>query len=199
MATLREARSLGAVGSILIMGGIIQPGLVLFLGIIGFFFLLRGASYIEKITGARDLSGNLDIATTIVIFAGLLGFFFLVPAFVSLLGAVFTTPGQSLQSFYDTVLAAVFYLVVVWVLTIFAAVYLRRVCDSLASIFRVDLFYLAGTLFLVGAALTIVIVGWVIVLAALALLAAAFLSIPDEVPPRPHYTILPRRDTPAGK
>jgi len=191
MATLREAKSLGVIGSILIIAGAPQGTLSIILPIIGLTLLLLSVHDIGKITGDRELFTNMMTFVGLSVIGVLVGFVIVFPGIVSLLTTlssnVTNPPSRLYSTIYDQVAAIILGLIVIWILAVIGAIFLRRCYDSMATNLKTDLFYTTGKLFLIGAVLTIVVgIGLVIILVALALQAAAFLALPDEVPPRTH-------------
>jgi len=73
-------------------------------------------------------------------------------------------------------------LFVVWVFLIVSAVFLRRAYNSMSKELGVGMFSTAATLYLVGAALTIVLVGFILLFIAEILQAVAYFSIPSQPP-----------------
>jgi len=63
-----------------------------------------------------------------------------------------------------------------------SAIFLRRSYDKIGMRLNVNMFHTTGLLYLIGAALTIVIVGLLIVLIAEILQIVAFFSIPEQLP-----------------
>jgi uncharacterized membrane protein len=191
MATLREARSLGSVGSILIILGVVQGIFGILLPLIGLVMLLLSVRYIGQLIKDRELFTNMMTFFAVSVLALLVGFFFVFTGIVALLSRGGSNLLNSGYPPYNDVYAAlgavIFGLFLVWVLSIIAVVFLRRVYHTIAENLGTGLFYTIGTLFLIGAILVIAVgIGLVIILVALALQAAAFLSLPDEVHPRPH-------------
>ncbi len=74
-------------------------------------------------------------------------------------------------------------LVIVWVFYLVSAIFLRRSYDKIGRRLNVSMFQTTGLLYLIGAALTIVIVGLLIVLIAELLQIVAFFSIPEQIQP----------------
>ena len=73
-------------------------------------------------------------------------------------------------------------LIIVWVFLIISAVFLRRAYDSMGEKLKVGTFKTAATLYLIGAALTVVLVGFFLLFVAEIVQAVAFFSIPDQSP-----------------
>jgi uncharacterized membrane protein len=76
-------------------------------------------------------------------------------------------------------------LVIAWVFAVVSAVFFRRALNLTGDHLNVKMFRTAGLLVLIGAVLTIVIVGAVISLVANILLAVAFFQIRASPPPPP--------------
>jgi uncharacterized membrane protein len=92
------------------------------------------------------------------------------------------TTGQAVE----IALGAIAGLVVMWVAMLLSAIFVRRAGDLLAARLNIPLFRTAGLVYLLGAALTVVLVGFVVVAIALLLFAVAFFTIPDR-PVNPAY------------
>ena len=73
-------------------------------------------------------------------------------------------------------------LAVVWVMLLVSAVYVRRSYGAIASKLNVGMFGTAGMLYLVGAATTIVLVGFLLLFIAQILVVVAFFSLPNQLP-----------------
>jgi uncharacterized membrane protein len=167
LATLSSAKTLGGVGSILIF--------IPFVSVIG---------YILIIVAVKDISDDLkdkSIFTNVVISAvtGIVGA--VAGAFVIFLG-VFASGFTFGVSGIAGVIGG---LLVTWIALIVSAVFLKRAYDSMGKELGVGTFRTAAILYLVGASLTIVLVGFLVLFIAEILQAVAFFSIPDRPPVQP--------------
>lgn len=125
------------------------------------------------------ISGIIGVvAVAFVVITLFFGWFFEVGSFLGILGAI--------------ILA----LVVVFIFYVLEAVYCRRALDSLADKSGEKMFDTAGLLLLIGAALTIIVVGLVIVFSAWILVAVAFFSIRERATPA---TLQPTAPSPPSK
>lgn len=191
MVALRDAKTIGAVGAILVLAGLIPNASGL--SVAGLILVIVGVKYIGDLTGDRSLYGNmvtfvilsimgsllgaLVVFATLFSFGGPTGFNFFTVGFSS-----FSSTAPSFSLFIPAILAG---LAVTCLFFVFASTYLRRSYNSIASSLRVDLFRTIGKLYLIGSALVIVFgVGFVILLVAWTLTVAAFISLPNELPPR---------------
>lgn len=179
MATLREAKAIGAAASTLLLVGFgTNPlnGVALFLGLI---LLLVAAKYVSQQT-SDGVYSNMRWAVVCIIIGLILGFLIV---FAGLRSAVnFSSGSVDWATFTGTLIAG---LVVVWIFFILAAVFTWRSYSAIAQSLDADLFRTAATLFLLGAAFIIVLgFGFIIIFAAIGVQLAAFLSLPDEKRPK---------------
>ena len=199
MATLGEAKTLGVIGSIL---GLLTfvPTVGGVLGIVGFILVLVAVNYISNIVGDRTIFKNMIISVILGI-AGIIVFG------VTVAGAIFRFIGLSaisgsftglegwtpslgefpsgsfppLSGNLLTLIAGVIIgLVVMYVFILISAIFLRRSYNSIGEKLNIKMFRTAGLLYLIGAALTIVLVGFALILVAEILLVVAFFSIKPE-------------------
>ena len=189
MASLSQAKTIGAVGSILVLLTAV-PTAGSLLGIIGFVMMLLAIRDIAKIVGDRSIFSNMLVAVGLAVAAIVVGGLVVVGSvlrFVGLkalsLGPNFnasTVPKGDWIGLIGSVLVG---LAVVWVIMLVSAVYVRRTYTAMASKLGVSNFETAGTLYLVGAATTIILVGFVLLLVAQVMVMVAFFSIQEGPPP----------------
>jgi hypothetical protein len=74
-------------------------------------------------------------------------------------------------------------LLVVWVLYLVSAFYLRKSFNATAQRLNVSLFRTGALVFFIGAALAIVLIGFLLIFVAEILFAIAFFTIPDKLAP----------------
>jgi hypothetical protein len=74
---------------------------------------------------------------------------------------------------------AIGFLAVAWIALIISAIFIRRAFGTMAGRLDIRTFRTAGTLYLVGAALTIVLVGFIILFVAYIYQVISFFSIPE--------------------
>jgi uncharacterized membrane protein len=78
--------------------------------------------------------------------------------------------------------------VIIWVMILVSAIFVRRCYETVSKRLGVGTFGTVGLLYLVGAAFTIIVVGFVLLLLALVLNMIAFLSMTDQPIPQPTMT-----------
>lgn len=196
MGVLSQARTLGGVGSILVLLFFV-PSVGAILAIVGFILTLIAVKYISDAVEDRSIFNNMLVAVVlaiagvvvgaVLVFASVLRFVGM-GDFEGFMGPDFNPsmiPQGDLMAFVGTILIG---LVVIWVFYLISAVFLRMSYTSIAVKLNVGMFSTAALLYLIGAALTIILVGFVLLFVAQILLIVAFFSIPDQVPEPPQPT-----------
>jgi uncharacterized membrane protein len=180
---------LGVVGSILVLLTAV-PSVGGVFGVIGFILILIAIKYISDIVADKSIFNNMLVAVVLAI-AGIvtgtlvvLGSFF---RFMGLNGMTFSSLGPSFNpstvpagDWFGLIASVIVGLAAVWVMLLASAVYVRRSYSEIATKLNVPMFGTAGLVYLIGAATTIVLVGFAILFVAEILLAVAFFSIEEE-------------------
>jgi uncharacterized membrane protein len=182
MAALEQARLLGGIGAILMLLALV-PYAGPVLSIVGFILVLIAVKYISDHTGDRSIFNNYLIAVIIGIIAVIVAAVMGVAGIFGSLGLLLT--GGPIATFAGMIMTLIAVLVVVWILEIIAAIFIRRSFNSIATALNVKMFSTAALLYLIGAILTIIIVGAIISLVAIILQIIAFFEIPAERAPPP--------------
>lgn len=182
MNSLAQAKTLGGIGSILILLGIVPfAGIVLF--IVGFIMILMAVKHISESVGDKTIFNNMLIAVILVIM-GIVGGFA-----VLILGRVFTYFMQYRQPYnpwmmeprmYPYITAIIVALVIVWIFYIASAIFLRKSYTTVAARLNISMFDTAAVLYLIGAVLSIVLVGFIVIYVAYILQTVAFFSIAEK-------------------
>jgi uncharacterized membrane protein len=145
------------------------------LGLVGIILMLTSMKNLAEHYRDDGIYGNAlygfmfgiigVVVIAFVVITLFFGWFFEVGGFSGILGAIILT------------------LVVVVIFYVLEAVYCRRAFGSLADKSGEKMFDTAGLLLLIGAALTIILVGLIIVVSAWILVAVAFYSIREQATP----------------
>ena len=200
MPSLSQAKTLGGVGSILGLLGI-APSVGWVLSIVGLIMTLVAVKYISDVLADKRIFNNMIISVVL----GIGGIIVLV-AFVfaaitrfigigNLFGASPSVPPTIPASDIISLIASLAIgLLAAWVLIVISAVFLRMSYKSVAARLNVGLFGTAALLYLIGAALTIILIGFVLIFVAQILLVVAFFSLP-ETPPAPPSGTAPMTTT----
>lgn len=172
MGSLSSAKTLGGVGGILVF--------IPILSLVGWILILLATRDIsESVQDKTIFDDALLAAITAIIGAVVFVFVWL--------GFLFT-PRPSFGFFVlATFLPFIAALGTFWILTVISAFFLKRSYEKISQRLNVGAFASAGLLYLIGAALTIVIVGFLILLIALIFQVVAYFSIQDR-PPVPSWS-----------
>jgi uncharacterized membrane protein len=161
MSRLGDAKTLGGVGSILLL----IPGV----NIVGYILILVAAKYVSDELGDRSIFDNMLYA----VIAGIAGG--VAVAFIIFTGAFF-----GVFSFTTSAIVGVIAgLAVSWIALVISSIFIRRAYDTMATKLNVGMFRTAGLLYFIGAILTIILVGYLLLFVAAILQIVAFFSISD--------------------
>ena len=162
MGKLSDAKMLGGIGSIL--------QIIPFLSIVGYILTLIAVKFVSDEVHDGLIFSNMLYA----VIAGIIGV--AVGASVFFFGA--------LSSIYTGGVSAIGgvigFLAIAWIALIVSSLFIRRAFDGMANRLGVGTFRTAGTLYFVGALLTIVLVGFLLLFVAYILQVVAFFSINDS-------------------
>ena len=164
MSKLGDAKTLGGVGAILLL----IPGI----SIVGYILILIATKYVSDELGDKSIFDNMLYA----VIAGIVGV--AAAAFIIFTGAAF-----SVITFTASAIAGVIVgLAIAWVFLIVSAIFIRRSYDTMATKLNVGTFRTAGLLYFIGAILTIILAGFIVLFVAAIIQIIAFFGIPDSVP-----------------
>ncbi len=164
MSKLGDAKTLGGIGSILLL----VPGV----NIIGYILILIATKYVSDELGDKSIFDNMLYA----VIAGIVGA--AAGAFIILTGAVFSAVTFATSAIAGIVVG----LAIAWIALIVSAMFIRRAYDTMATRLNIGTFRTAGMLYFIGAILIIVLVGFLLLFVAAILQIIAFFAIPDMVP-----------------
>ena len=189
MATLGQAKTYGGVGSILALL-LPVPSIGWLLCIAGLVLVLFAVKYISEIVKDSSIFNDMIISIVVTIVGVVVGFFVLVASFFRFMGlnnlnfadfgSDFNPSTIPTGDWVGLIMWALLGIAVVWVLLTVSGVFLRRGYSKIAKTLNIGKFGTAGLLFLVGAATTILVVGFIIIPIAFILMAVAFLSINEN-------------------
>lgn len=195
MPQLSQAKTLGGVGSIfMLLGPVPLVGWALFIA--GAIMVLLALKYVSEIVQDRSVFNNMVVAIVLGIVGLVVGVAVIVGAVLSTVGlsnisrmfsggfpGSFTPQAVPSGGFMGMMMGAIEGLVVIWVLLIVSAIFVRRSYESVSKKLGVGMFGTTGLLYLIGAALSIVVVGFAVLFVALILNVVAFFSIPEQPTP----------------
>jgi len=175
MPSLRDAKLLGGIGSILL--------LIPYADLAGFVLVLISLKFISDIVGRSSIFTNALYAVILgIIGLGLMifsGFSLLFTGF-SLFGALFINIFALLFSVLLIVIAAILLILGMW--------FFKRSLDETGDVLNQKNFKTAGLLFFIGAIIAITIIGsivtFILFLIGAIFLILAFFSLPDQYTPQ---------------
>jgi len=195
MSKLGNAKIYGGVGAILMLVGGIIPFAGIVLPIVGLVLLFIAVKYIAEESRDESIFKNylyyfVINVIAIIAAAGIVFFTIGGSSFLSIMkekggGTAHWTIG-SLGALIGGLIAA---LVVAWILLLIAAIYLRRSYNHIAKHTGVDIFHTTGTVYFIGAATLIILVGAIIIFIAKILEIIAFFSLPENMPSPPSTNV----------
>ncbi|MDA4114680.1 MAG: DUF996 domain-containing protein [Thaumarchaeota archaeon] len=209
MGSLSTARTFGGIGSILILLFIV-PVVGTLLSVIGWILVLIAVNNIADVVGDRSIFRDAIIAVVLAIVGIVVGVAVVFGSFARFAGlnglnmfsgldlsrnlnSTSFTSGQVVDLSF-LIVGVVGGLALIWVFYLVSAIFLRRTFTKVASRLNVKMFATAALLYLIGAALTIILIGLVVLFIADILMVVAFFSMPDDTsmePPPTPITIPP--------
>jgi len=179
-----EAKTLGGVGAILVLLSFVPTVGALF-GIAGFIMVLVAVKYIADDLKDKKIFNNMILAVLLAIVGIAVGSVVVIGTVVNaFLNGYFNGTNFAPSTAVTTAQWVTFGtaiglgLLAAWAMFLASAVYLRRSYTTIGTKLNVNMFGTAGLLYLIGAATTIVAVGFLVLLVAQILTAVAFWSIP---------------------
>ena len=186
MSSLSEAKTLGGIGSILVLFTAV-PNVGWILGITGFVMTLVAVNSISQLFNDKKIYYNLRNAVILAIGAIAVGTvtvawsIYRVLGMGSFVGSKFVLASNvTTGDWIGLAVSVVLGVLAVEGFLVASAVFVRRSYKSVASKSNVKMFETAGLLYLIGAATAIIGVGFLLIFVAEILLAVSFFSIPEQ-------------------
>jgi uncharacterized membrane protein len=196
-ATLRQAKAMGGVGSILVLLSFV-PFVGFIFGLTGLVMVLLAVKRISEAVKDREIFHNVLMAVILQIVGSAISVFVVIGSFFAFVGsqAMMAPFGSSFDGFggpgilgANAIMAVlgtlIVGLIVMWVILIISARFLRRGYEGIATKTGTETFRTVGRWYYYGAWLMIVLVGFVLILIATILQIVAFFSLPESPPSQP--------------
>lgn len=196
--TLETSKTLGGIGAILVVIGflgVFAYGYIAILSLIGIILTLISLKGMADHYNEAGIFNNALYGVITVIIGAVAAVGTLVAMFFMVMSGIdidWADPGAVQAYFMDfnnlwgIIGAAVLALVVLFIFAIISAILFRKSLTSLAAKSGEKIFETAGLLWLIGAVLTIVVVGFILIGIAWILIAVGFFSIkPSAAAPQP--------------
>ena len=187
MTLLQQAKTLGGVGSLLIVLFVV-PTVGWLLALVGLILILVAVRYLSIELGDRTIFNNMMISVGAAIAGVVIAGVYIASAVLAYFGIhggfdFMPTPGTIPTDMIALVLSVVAGLVIVWLALVVSAFFLRRSFGVIGARLKVGYFKTSALLYLIGAATAIVLIGFVILFVAEIMQLVAFFSIPDQLAP----------------
>jgi uncharacterized membrane protein len=189
MASLSQVKTYGGIGAILTLL-LPVPSIGWILAMAGLILTLVAVSYVAEIVKDRSIMNNMVVSIVAAMVGVVVGSFIVLGSLLRFMGLnnlTFANFGPNFNpatiptgDWVGLVASALGGIIVMWGSLTLSGVFLRRSIKKVGSTLNVSLFGTAGLIFLVGAATTIVFVGFLLIPIALILLAIAFFSIKEN-------------------
>jgi uncharacterized membrane protein len=196
-ATLRQAKAMGGVGSVLVLLSFV-PFVGFIFGLAGLVMVLLAVKRISEAVNDSEIFRNVLMAVILQIVGSAISAFVVIGSFFAFVGSqVMMAPlGPSFDGFggpdilgtgavmavLGSLLAG---LIAMWIILIIAARFLRKGYEGIADKTGTETFRSVGRWYYYGAWLAIVLVGFVLILIAAILQIVAFFSLPESPPAQP--------------
>jgi uncharacterized membrane protein len=197
-ATLRQAKAMGGVGSILVLltpflalasfatPTIIFSGLINIIygiGLIGFVLILVAAKRISDAVNDKKIFNNVLKAVIIQIVGVVI---VTIAAVIAGLLTILVSPNITSNIINFAVLRVLVVTVIgIWIVLIVSVRFLRKGYERIAAKTGTETFRSVGRWYFYGALLAIILVGFVLILIAWILQIVAFFSLPESPPSQP--------------
>jgi len=184
MATLSSAKTLGMVGSILlVIGSVVSSFTYFIVALIGLILTLIAVKYIADVYSDQAIFRNIIIYVIADIVGVIIGAIFIVAAALSFVGlgsTIPTMPSQLPANWVSLVIDILVGLLIIWAALIISAFFLRKSFNSIAMKTGVGTFRTAALLYIIGAFLTIIIIGFILIWVAWIITIVAFSKLPEN-------------------
>jgi|APFre7841882654_1041346.scaffolds.fasta_scaffold00356_13 uncharacterized membrane protein len=194
--TLESSKTLGGIGAILMVIGPLASVYTGVIGLVGLILVLVAFNGLADYYKERRIFNNVIFGVIAAIIGGVIAVAVVVTAAIDMLPVLGIhisnwTDWTALQNFNwqgftnwsalaPYVAAIVGALVVLFVFIVVAAIFLRRSLNTVSEKSGTHLFATTGLLVLIGAVLTVIVIGFVLLWVAMILLAVAFFEIKTE-------------------
>jgi uncharacterized membrane protein len=190
MGSLVQARTLGGIGAILTLLGILPYYAGTALVIIGWIMILIATRHISEAFQERSIYSNATVSVVLAIIGSVLVAF----VFHGISAVVSTGPSLTSSDLFAVIGAIILGLFALWILAIIGSYFLWQSFKTLGI--KLDLLgektrispYVAGLfrdgalIYFIGAILTIILVGFLMLVIAQILFVVAFFSLPQKSP-----------------
>lgn len=190
MNSLSDAKTLGGIGAILLLAGGIIPQIGFAISIVGLILEFIAIKKIADVLKDHSIFSNflinficgiLAFGSLIIIMIATIGSLGGLSFFTALDGMNTTNPSEIISYLLPLLSGCLFAIFIMWILGLIGAFYLRKSYNSIAEKTNVETFKTTGTLYLIGTATMIILVGFLIILIARIFEIISFFNLPDTI------------------
>jgi uncharacterized membrane protein len=178
MGSLSQAKTLGGIGAILTLL-LLLPGVGFVLVIVGWILILLALKNVSEVVNDRSIFNNAMISAILAIVSFAVLGIFVVGAILGFIG-LGSAGASAASSVFGLIAGLVAGLVVGWILLIVSAYFLWQAFKGVSAKTNVGLFGTAALIYFIGAILTVILVGFLLLFVAQILFVVAFFSLPDN-------------------
>lgn len=190
MGSFTQARTLGGIGAILTLLGILPYYVGTGLVIVGWVLILIAIKYLSAEFHDRPIYSDMTVSAVLAIIGSVLAAII----FSGISALVSTAPTLTSSNLFANIGAILVGLLILWILGIIGSFFLWRSFKSLSvkldalsektriSPYVAGLFRDGSLIYFIGAILTIILVGFLMVVIAQILFVIAFFSLPHKTP-----------------
>jgi len=191
MNNLGNVKIFGGIGALLLLIGGFIPYAGPIVSIIGLVLVFIAVKSISELTKDNDIFRNylihfiMSIISIVAIFLIMLIAFGAAGGFswINELQSANITDFETFWEYFGSLIGAcILALIIGWILSIIAAIYIRRSYNAIAEHTEVHLFKTTGTVYFIGAITSIVLIGFLISFIGRIIEIIAYFSLPDELP-----------------
>lgn len=187
MGSLAQAKTLGGVGAILTLLGIV-PYAGTVLEIVGWIMVLIAIKYVSEVVQDKSIFNNALIATVVTIVGAAVGGIIIGVNIFRFLGTTsgiptsFNSTTISSSGMVGLITGVIAGLSVLWILGIIASYFLYASFKTVATKVNVGMFRTGSLIYFIGSILTIILVGFILTFVGQILFIVAFFSLPESLP-----------------
>jgi uncharacterized membrane protein len=190
VASLSEIKMFGGIGAILLLVGGVIPQVGFAISIVGLILEFIAIKRIAEMLHDHSIFSNflinficgiLAFGSLIIIMIVTIGSLGGLSFFTALEGMNTTNPSEIISYLLPLLSGCLFAIIIMWILGLIGAFYLRKSYNSIAEKTNVETFKTTGTLYLIGTATVIILVGFLIIFIARIFEIMSFFSLPDEI------------------
>ena len=181
MASLAQAKTLGGIGSILIILSII-PYAGAVLGIIGWILTLVAIKYISDVLQDRSIFNNAIISVILAIVGVAIAGLVIAGAVFGAIGLGSVSSNSPSSGVFGFIAAIIVGLVALWIIAIVSSYFLRKSYNTISTRLNIGMFHTGALIYFIGAILTVILIGFLLIFIAEILFIVAFFSIPENLP-----------------